>query len=370
MTARSQDLVVDEINIKLVILGQGGVGKTSIVNQLFNKDIPDRYIPTIGSNINKKEYRIKSKNIYVQVSIWDVGGQRSFNPLNPAFYNNVDAAFLVMDMSNPEETLNEIKKIYLPNLYQYAQECISFVVGNKIDMLKEENQLENIIKKYFKDDIPLLLTSALNNQNIQEIFDLLVYTYLQEWEKRIGDPKFQAVAQEFLSIIGKSEKELKELFVNVKNIKTVKIEREKKAPVSQKIIPAYDTDEAKLKQFRVLQSKISRLDKIKYEIIDTFKSNLEVVGNLISELKNTPIGELIQSVDNTMDQLNQMKDDFELSLDSLINVDEEERPSKTPTPEVKKVTPAKKRAPKTAPKKSDDKDKASGGKDDIIILED
>ena len=158
---------IDEINIKVVILGNGGVGKTSIVNCLFEKEFPDRYIPTIGSNINSKEYKIKSKNVYLKVAIWDVGGQKSFNPLNPAFYNNVDAAFLVIDLANPEETLLEIKNTYLPNLFQYAQDCLSFIVANKLDLIDSNSELEGIISKHFKDDIPLVLTSAKNNQNIE-----------------------------------------------------------------------------------------------------------------------------------------------------------------------------------------------------------
>ena len=67
-------MFINEINIKLVIFGDGGVGKTSIINSYLDKGFPERYIPTIGSNISRKEYRLKDysqKGIYV---LWILNG--------------------------------------------------------------------------------------------------------------------------------------------------------------------------------------------------------------------------------------------------------------------------------------------------------
>ena len=82
-------MIVSEVNLKLAILGTGGVGKTAIVQCYLNKEIPSMYIPTIGSNISRKEYKLETE--HVRVNLWDIGGQRSFNPLNPTFFNNIDA---------------------------------------------------------------------------------------------------------------------------------------------------------------------------------------------------------------------------------------------------------------------------------------
>ena len=107
-------MIVSEINIKLTILGYWGVGKTSMTNAFMDKEIPSMYIPTIGSNIIRKEFKLRDE--YIRVNIWDIGGQRSFNPLNPVFFSNIDAAFLVFDLTNPKETLLELKQTYLKNL--------------------------------------------------------------------------------------------------------------------------------------------------------------------------------------------------------------------------------------------------------------
>lgn len=334
-----QDLEVNEITIKLVILGQGGVGKTSIVNSYLGKDFPDRYIPTIGSNISKKEFFIQSeKHSYrIVLSLFDVGGQKSFNPLNPAFYNNVDAAFLVIDLSNPEQSLKEIKNTYLPNLFEYAQESLSFVLGNKLDLISNTKDLKDIINKYFKDEIPLVLVSAKNDQNVEDVFELLAFTYLKELETQDPTDKLTNISKEFLNVINKKESDLKELYVNIKNVNEIKILKERKAHVKKKVIPAYQTDEAKLKQFRVLQRKISKIDMIKNEIVEEFKKNLDVVKEMIITLKKTPIEELNETIDTTSEQLQQMREDFSLSLESLVKIDEED--SKPPKNAPKGGTP-------------------------------
>ncbi len=126
-------MLVGEINIKLVILGVGSVGKTSIVKSFLDQEIPRMYIPTIGSSIARKEFMLK--NIAIKVNIWDIGGQKSFNPLNPVFFTNVDTAFLVFDLSQPKETLPGLEIDYLANLSKYTDVCIAFVIGNKLDLI-------------------------------------------------------------------------------------------------------------------------------------------------------------------------------------------------------------------------------------------
>ncbi|MBD3253926.1 MAG: GTP-binding protein [Candidatus Lokiarchaeota archaeon] len=316
----NSDKIVDEINIKLLILGEGGVGKTSIVNSFLGKPVPERYIPTIGSTILRKEYKIKNQDIFVRLNIWDVGGQRSFNPINPSFYNNVDAAFLLFDLTKPKDTLTEIRKIYLENLEKYAKDCLSIVIGNKIDLIPNRENVKKIIKDHFTVNVPLLLTSAKENENVFEAFEVLIYSFLQEWEDKFGSMGFEAISQEFLKTIDKSEELLNGKFINIQSIDKVSLKASPSSHLSKKkVTKTVNENEIGLDKYYRVQKELKQREAIKEEIINSFYANLSLVENLLTDLKNTPINSLIESIDNAKTQLDAIKDDFVLNLDSLMS---------------------------------------------------
>jgi len=314
--------MVDEINIKLVVLGFGGVGKTSIVNKCMKKGIPERYIPTIGSNINKVDYTLKEKNIVIRVNIWDVGGQRSFNPLNPAFYNNVDAAFLIFDLTEPKETIEEVKNVYLKNLHEYAEGCLTMVVGNKLDQISNRKDIKNIIENQFTGDVPLVVISAKTGENVIDTLELLVLKFLQDWEKKYPDKKFKGISDDFISHIGKKKKDLEDLFINLENVESLTLQKSSTPHVTSKYIKEEQERDADLKKYIAIREQIKKLDIIKAEIIATFNSNLSEIEKLVISLKNTPIAQLISTIETTQEQLSLIKNDFEVSLDSLLNLEE------------------------------------------------
>ena len=315
-------MMVDEINIKLVVLGFGGVGKTSIVNACMKKGIPERYIPTIGSNINKVDYSLKEKKIVIRVNMWDVGGQRSFNPLNPAFYNNVDAAFLVFDLSDPEETIEEVKKVYLKNLYEYTEGCLTMVVGNKLDQITNRKDIKTIIEDQFTEDVPLVVMSAKSGENVLDTLELLVFKFLQEWEKKYPDEKFKGISGDFMSLVGKKRKELEDLFINLKNLDSLALQKTSTPHVTSKYIKELEEQDDNLKQYIEIRNQLKKIDVIKGEIIANFNENLSEIQKLIVSLKNTPINQLIPTIETTQEQLNHIKNDFEVNLDSLLNLED------------------------------------------------
>jgi len=292
-------MLVDEINIKLIIVGDGGVGKTSIVNAYLEKDIPESYIPTIGSNIAKKEYNIKTADFGLRINLWDLGGQRSFNPLNPSFFKNVDAAFLVFDLSKPE-TISEIQNVYLKNLTQHSEECLTFIIGNKLDLIEDKKVLKEFIKDFPIKEVPLVFLSALTFENLQEAFELLIFSYLQELEFKYPDDKIKGLDKEYLQLVGKSEGELRKLFVNAESIDSLTLQKKTAVPITKKVVELTNTVEAKEDNLRLVQERLKRLDLIKGQIIDSFNNNLSVVENIFVKLKSTPIDSLLESIDNAL----------------------------------------------------------------------
>ena len=315
-------MMVDEINIKLVVLGFGGVGKTSLVNKCMKKGIPERYIPTIGSNINRVDYSLKEKNIIIRVNIWDVGGQRSFNPLNPAFYNNVDAAFLVFDLTEPKETIEEVKNIYLKNLYEYAEGCLTMIVGNKLDQISNRTDIKKIIENEFTEDVPLVVVSAKTGENVLDTLQLLVYKFLQDWEKDASNKKYKGISDDFMSHIGRKKKELEDLFINLENVESLALQKTSTSNITSKYVLEQAEQDANLQEYIAIREQLKKIDQIKAEIIANFNANLSEIENLILNLKNTPIAQLVRAIDTTQEQLSYIKNDFEVNLDSLLNIEE------------------------------------------------
>jgi small GTP-binding protein len=321
-------MLVSEINIKLTVLGQWGVGKTSMVNTFVGKDFPSMYIPTIGSNIVRKEYKLK--NNHIRLNIWDIGWQRSFNPLNPVFFSNLDSALLLFDLSNPKESLQEIIETYLKNLSKHSPECIMYLVGNKSDLLKPEDSeiLLNNIRKYQIQGFPIIFVSAKTQDNIVELFTLVIFDFLKKLEESGNKTEFQGIPKDFLTTVGKSEDELSDLIININEIDSNTLHKKITPKIIKKNIKLTDKEYSPLKEIRDLK-QIREFDinknKIKENIFNAFKNNLVAISELILELKKTPISSLIDIIDKTLDDLSNLNNDFELKLDSILELEKSDK---------------------------------------------
>lgn len=322
--------MVSEINIKLTILGQWGVGKTSIVNSFVGKDFSAMYIPTIGSNIARKEYKLTSNHI--RLNIWDIGGQRSFNPLNPVFFSNLDSALLIFDLNNPKETLQEILKTYMKNLAQYSPECTIYLIGNKSDLIKPEDSeiLLNNIRQYQIEGFPIIFVSAKTQDNISEAFSLVVYNFLKKIENESREKQFIGISKRFLESINKTQEDLEHIIINLEEIDpntlhnkiTPTIIKKNVKTVESEVIPIREiNDLTKIQEFGVDKSLI------KENIINAFKNNLSIISDLISDLKKAPIDSLISKIDKSLEDLSNLKKDFELKLDSILELNSSKQKS-------------------------------------------
>ena len=321
-------MIVSEINIKLTILGYWGVGKTSMTNVFMDKKIPSMYIPTIGSNIIRKEFKLK--NEYIRVNIWDIGGQRSFNPLNPVFFSNIDAAFLVFDLTNPKETLLELKQTYLENLRNKSPECIIFLIGNKSDLIRPEDTdvLLNNIRQSDINELPLVFISAKTKVNLSEAFELLVFRYLEKLERESNSEQFKGIANEFIGLIDKKKNDLFNLIVNLEDVDSTSLEKKIAPRIVKKIVTPDDEKveiETNIVDYTNFQANLVDFDIVKNSIIETFKNNLNMVEDLILSLKTTPIDSLMEKIEKTSEELNQLREDFELKLDNILNLNSSKR---------------------------------------------
>ena len=287
-----------DVFLKLAVFGEGGVGKTSLVNAFMGKEVPRDYSPTFNSKVSKKDYIFKKVGVVFKLNIWDVGGNRAINPnINRAFFTGVDLALIVFDLTRPNETLKLYKKTFLDVLSRYSEEPLTLIVGNKLDKLTLTKDFKDTIKKYLGEKSRFSLVSATAELNVNNCFELLFHTFLKKTEILLPDLVPENSSTEFLEIIGKNEQELRNQLVNLATIKSKYNKLKSKIKTSDEE-PSEKTKEEKYYEF--IQQELLKITNQKQAIRDNFfkvitdlekninqliKQNIKAAPELVEKLK-------------------------------------------------------------------------------------
>ena len=169
----------DEIAIKVTLIGESSVGKTSIINRYTKGNFSQELESTLGANYSQKKIVRKGKKI--RLDLWDTAGQEKYRSIGRHFYKESYIVCLVYDISN-YDSFEKLQSVWYPELKQFGEELkIVAVVGNKIDKyLNEEVKDEDA--KAFAEEIKAInkRTSAMEGTNIEDLFNSLVDKYLTE----------------------------------------------------------------------------------------------------------------------------------------------------------------------------------------------
>jgi len=161
-----------KILLKIIILGDSGVGKTSLMNQYVNKKFTNQYKATIGADFLKKDVIVDDRVVTMQ--IWDTAGQERFQSLGVAFYRGADCCVLVYDVTMPKtfQTLESWRDEFLIQSSPRDPDNFPFVViGNKVD-LGERNVTQRRAQQWCqsKGDISYFECSAKEALNVEQAF--------------------------------------------------------------------------------------------------------------------------------------------------------------------------------------------------------
>mmetsp|Transcript_12482 Transcript_12482/g.22062 ORF Transcript_12482/g.22062 Transcript_12482/m.22062 type:complete len:213 (-) Transcript_12482:124-762(-) len=172
-----------KVLLKVIILGDSGVGKTSLMNQYVNKKFTNQYKATIGADFLTKEVMIDDKLVTMQ--IWDTAGQERFQSLGVAFYRGADCCVLVHDLTVPKtfESMESWRDEFLIQASPRDPDNFPFVVlGNKADLESKRKVTAARAQQWCKskNNIPYHETSAATAQNVEEAFQEIARRALKQ----------------------------------------------------------------------------------------------------------------------------------------------------------------------------------------------
>ena len=168
---------------KIIIIGDSGVGKTSLLSKYIKGVFPSSPLPTIAIEFATKIIQIKEGG-FIKAQIWDTAGQEKYKSITSHHYRKAVGGLIVYDITKRTTFDNVLQ--WLSDLKNNADKgCICALVGNKIDLVEKNHRIREVsedegkllAKKY---EMLFYETSALSNQSVNDAFeDLLQKIYIE-----------------------------------------------------------------------------------------------------------------------------------------------------------------------------------------------
>jgi Ras-related protein Rab-18 len=169
-----------DFNFKILIVGDAGVGKSSLLLRYCDDKFTDKTSSTIGVDFKAKMLQIHGKTI--KLSIWDTAGQEKFRTLTSSYYRNAHGVMLMYDATN-RDSFNHMS-YWLQQVSDQStyQSIVKMVIGNKLDYPLEEIQVDRTEGEVFALEHSCLFEeiSSKNNFRVSKCFDELVLSILDQ----------------------------------------------------------------------------------------------------------------------------------------------------------------------------------------------
>lgn len=168
--------------IKVIIIGDAGVGKTSLVKKFVSGRFTSDYRVSIGANLFVKDLILESDKD-VSIQIWDIAGQEKWVKMRHLYYRGAHGALIVGDHTRIN-TFEQLKEFWILDLKKFCGDIPKILVVNKMDLdpIITNKDIEKLALDINVKSI--IFTSAKNGQNVEEVFhqiaELIVLSKLKE----------------------------------------------------------------------------------------------------------------------------------------------------------------------------------------------
>ena len=174
-------------DIKIILLGETGVGKTNLINVFFGLKFEDQIDSTLASYCNEGKFNYNNESY--NYAVWDTAGQEKFRAISKLFIRDAQIILIVYSIIN-RKTFEQVN--FWLNLVKENLENNTYILGlvaNKIDLY--EHQIvkdEEGIKIAKENNIDFLVTSALNSpETFRKFVNKLLVKYIEKEGQKIGN---------------------------------------------------------------------------------------------------------------------------------------------------------------------------------------
>ena len=184
-------------SFKVVLVGESGVGKTSIITQFIDQTFQEDQQSTTGGTFSTKSVKC-GNNKTLKFEIWDTAGQERYRSLTKMFYKDANAAVLVYDITR-KDSFEQLKSYWAEQIKECPENIIVVIAANKNDLIQKEEVDEEEARKFASDLGAIFVgTSAKQVESINSLFIEIAkkYTGSEQIEIKDEDDPAQAKVEE------------------------------------------------------------------------------------------------------------------------------------------------------------------------------
>ena len=161
---------------KIVVIGDGAVGKTSLIKKYTKGTFERDYVKTIGAQLSK--YNKEINGDMIRLIFWDLAGQEDFNFLHDLFYKESKAAIIVYSLEKNDlgyDSFTHIENWY-KKLMKHCGDIPAILFANKVDLIDNSNidtiRIQELVHKY--NFLRYFITSAKSGEGVIEAFNAII----------------------------------------------------------------------------------------------------------------------------------------------------------------------------------------------------
>jgi len=163
-------------NVKVVLLGESGVGKTAIAIRYVKNEFDQKMKPTIGASFLPKSTKVE--NVQFELSIWDTAGQEVYRTLTPLYYRDANMAIIVFDLT-VKSSFDAVQS-WINQVKEHNPDALLILAGNKCDLEAERVITMNEALGFAQSkNISYQECSAFTGYGVDILFDTLLTNYIK-----------------------------------------------------------------------------------------------------------------------------------------------------------------------------------------------